>query len=71
MNPYSGWNKSMMADEDLADDIRLHLQSLGKEITVARLVAYLNDPEVRSKHGIYKRISECTVYHYLNELGYQ
>jgi len=71
MNPYGGWNKSMLADEDLADNIWLHLQSLGKEITVAKLVAYFNAPKVHSKHGIHKRISECTACCYLNELGYQ
>jgi len=41
VNPYSEWNKSILADEDLADDIQLHLQSLGKEITADKLVAYL------------------------------
>jgi len=71
VNPYSEWNKSMLADEDLADDIRLHLQSLGKEITVDKLVAYLDDPEVCRKHGINKKISERTAHRYLNELGYQ
>ncbi|KAJ7136727.1 hypothetical protein C8R44DRAFT_868852 [Mycena epipterygia] len=30
VNPYGDWNDSMLADEDLANDIRLHLQSLGK-----------------------------------------
>ncbi|KAJ7614317.1 hypothetical protein B0H17DRAFT_1152980 [Mycena rosella] len=44
VNPYREWNESMLADEDLANDIRLHLQSLGKEITAEKLV----DDEQRS-----------------------
>jgi len=47
----------MLADEDLTDDIQPYLKSLGKEITAAKLVAYLNDSKVFSKHGIHKRIS--------------
>ncbi|KAJ6596323.1 hypothetical protein DFH09DRAFT_1272801 [Mycena vulgaris] len=45
VNPYGEWNDSMLADEDLANDIRLYLQSLGKEITADKLVEYLNSPE--------------------------
>lgn len=51
VNPYGEWNETMLADEDLANDIRLHLQSLGKEITAEKLVNYLNDPEVRAEHN--------------------
>jgi len=57
VNSYGRWNKSMLADEDLTDDIQPYLKSLGKEITAAKLVAYLNDSKVFSKHGIHKRIS--------------
>jgi hypothetical protein len=70
VNPYGGWNRSMLADEDLADDIRLHLQSLGNEITANKLVAFLHDPDVCSKHGIDIKVSECTARRYLNDLGY-
>ncbi|KAJ7504647.1 hypothetical protein B0H11DRAFT_2187092 [Mycena galericulata] len=54
VNPYGEWNESMLADEDLANDIRLHLQSLGKEITADKLVEYLNSPEIQTpKKGQY------------------
>ncbi|KAJ6524130.1 hypothetical protein DFH09DRAFT_1372266 [Mycena vulgaris] len=60
----------MLAHEDLANDIRLYLQSLGKEITADKLVEYLNSPEVRVEHGIDKPVSLTTARRYLDELGY-
>ncbi|KAJ7094093.1 hypothetical protein C8R44DRAFT_890463 [Mycena epipterygia] len=71
VNPYGDWNNSMLADEDLANDIRLHLQSLGKEITADKLADYLNDPVVRAEHSIDKPVSLTTARRYLDELGYR
>ncbi|KAJ7790888.1 hypothetical protein B0H14DRAFT_3501129 [Mycena olivaceomarginata] len=71
VNPYGEWNDSMLSDEDLANDIWLHLQSLGKEITADKLVDYLNDPAVRAEHNIDKPISTTTARRYLDELGYR
>jgi hypothetical protein len=71
VNPYGEWNESMLADEDLANDIRLYLQSLGKEITAEKLVEYLNDPVVHIEHGIDKPVSLTTARRYLGELGYR
>ncbi|KAJ6614479.1 hypothetical protein B0H10DRAFT_2221215 [Mycena sp. CBHHK59/15] len=71
VNPYGEWNESMLADEDLVNDIRLHLQFLGKEITAEKLVKYLNDPEVCAEHGIDKPVSLTTALRYLDELGYR
>ncbi|KAJ7142720.1 hypothetical protein C8R44DRAFT_603559, partial [Mycena epipterygia] len=71
VNPYGDWNDSMLADEDLANDIRLHLQSLGKEITADKLADYLNDPVVHAEHSIDKPVSLTTARRYLDELGYR
>ncbi|KAJ7656535.1 hypothetical protein DFH06DRAFT_960991, partial [Mycena polygramma] len=71
LNPYGDWNESMLADEDLANDIRLHLQSLGKEITATKLVDYLNNPAVQREHNIDKPVSLTTARRYLMELGYR
>ncbi|KAJ6623718.1 hypothetical protein B0H10DRAFT_1943786 [Mycena sp. CBHHK59/15] len=57
VNPYGEWNESILADEDLTNDIWLHLQSLGKEITAEKLVEYLNDPIVCAEHNIDKAVS--------------
>jgi len=71
VNPYGDWNESMLADEDLMNDINLHFQELRKEITAQKLVEYLARDDVREKHGITKAISERTAQRYLKALGYR
>jgi hypothetical protein len=61
----------MLADEDLATDVRNHLQELGKFITAEKLVQYLAREDVMEKHGLEKTISISTARRYLNELGYR
>jgi hypothetical protein len=71
INPYGKWNQTMLADEDLANDVREHLQELGKFITAEKLVNYLSREDVMDKHGLEKTISVRTARRYLNELGYR
>ncbi|KAJ7691705.1 hypothetical protein B0H17DRAFT_1200839 [Mycena rosella] len=71
INPYGMWRQSMLADEDLATDVREHLQELGKFITADKLVDYLSREDVMDKHGLDKKISVRTARRYLNELGYR
>jgi hypothetical protein len=71
VNPYGDWKESMLADEDLAADINLYLQEIGKDITAEKLVLYLGCPDVMEKHGITKSISVRTARRYLNLLGYR
>lgn len=71
INPYGTWKTSMLADEDLAGDIREHLQELGKFITAEKLVEYLSREDVMDKHGLDQKISDRTARRYLIELGYR
>lgn len=71
VNPYGHWKQSMLADEDLANDVRNHLQELGKFITADKLVEYLSREDVMDKHGLDKKISVRTARRYLDELGYR
>jgi hypothetical protein len=71
INPYGGWKQSMLADEDLANDVREHLQELGKFITANKLVDYLSREDVMNKHGLDKKITVRTARRYLNDLGYR
>jgi hypothetical protein len=61
----------MLADKDLANDVRDHLQALGKFITADKLVNFLLREDIMNKHGLDHKISDRTVRRYLNELGYQ
>ncbi|KAJ6534918.1 hypothetical protein B0H19DRAFT_1080326 [Mycena capillaripes] len=71
INPYGDWNQTMLADEDLANDVREHLQELGKFITADKLVDYLSREDVMDKHGLDRKISVRTARRYLNDLGYR
>jgi hypothetical protein len=61
----------MLVDEDLASNINLHLQELGKNISVKKIVEFLKRPDVMEKHGITRKISERTACWYLKTLGYR
>ncbi|KJA13708.1 hypothetical protein HYPSUDRAFT_151281 [Hypholoma sublateritium FD-334 SS-4] len=71
VNPYGDWNESMLVDEDLANDINLYLQEVGREISAKKLQQYLAQDDVCAKHGIEKPIAERTARRYLNALGYR
>jgi hypothetical protein len=62
VNPYGGWNKSMLADKDLTNDLNLHLQEIGREISGKKVQEFLNREDIRSKHGINKPICEQTAH---------
>jgi len=71
-NPYGQWNKSLLADEDLANEINIYLKSLGLEISGQKLMDFINgDPVLRTRHEIDTNISLRTAEKYLNELGYR
>jgi hypothetical protein len=58
VNPYGEWNESMLADDDLASDIRLFLQELGlKEITAQKLLDFLLQQDIMEKYEITKKLT--------------
>jgi len=59
-NRYGTWNKSRLEDEDLAGELHLHLQSLGKYVRALDIVHYLDRPEVQKRYGLKKTISLAT-----------
>jgi hypothetical protein len=70
VNPYGEWNESILANEDVASDLKLHLQELGNDISAKKVVEFLSSPVVKEKHGITKSISEHMACWYLDTLGY-
>ena len=48
VNIYGRWNVSLLEDEDLAQEIHLHLQSIGQFVKAADIVHYLNTPEMKT-----------------------
>jgi hypothetical protein len=46
-NLYGQWNVSMLQDEGLAEEIHLHLQSIGKYVKAMDIEHYLDAPEMK------------------------
>ncbi|KAF8593220.1 hypothetical protein BDV93DRAFT_516735 [Ceratobasidium sp. AG-I] len=66
------WNVSTLEDEDVAGEIKIHLQRVGKYAHAADIVEFLNDPETRGRLCIVKKkISVRTAQRRLFRVGYR
>lgn len=71
-NPYGAWKETLLdEDEVFADELRLHLQSLGKYVRALDLVHYLSQPDVQERYGLKKTISLATAKRWMHKLGYR
>ncbi|KAF8595860.1 hypothetical protein BDV93DRAFT_427219, partial [Ceratobasidium sp. AG-I] len=68
---YGWWNVSSLEDEDVATEIRLHCMRIGKYVTAAHLVDFLNDPDVRERLGLQKSITVRTAERWMHRSGYK
>jgi hypothetical protein len=60
-----------MDDEDLATELKLHLQHVGKFVRTQDLVDYFSVPENRVRLGFTKSISLRTAQCWMSRLGYR
>ncbi|KAF7347061.1 hypothetical protein MVEN_01459900 [Mycena venus] len=72
-SPYGSWNKerSVLEDADVANEIALHLQSLGKYVKALDIVHYIDQPEVKKRLGLKKGIHLATAQHWMKRMGYR
>jgi transposase len=70
-NPYGEWTESILADEDIRNDIQIFLQSCGKEITAEKLHLYFASQEFQAQHDIPKVPSVRTCRDYIHALDYR
>jgi hypothetical protein len=70
-NIYGTWKASMLDDEDLAQAIHLHLQSLGPWIRAQDVVDFVKRPETMAQFGLKKPISLATAHRWMKRLGYR
>jgi hypothetical protein len=70
-NIYGTWKKSRLDDEDLKQEISIHLQSIGKFISAMDIVRYLDQPDVKAWHGLKKTITDRTARDWLKKMGYR
>ncbi|KIK72537.1 hypothetical protein PAXRUDRAFT_21875 [Paxillus rubicundulus Ve08.2h10] len=57
---YGDWKMLRVDDKNLAAELHLHLQSVGKYVKANDLVQYLLDPEVQQRFELKKTISLAT-----------
>lgn len=73
-NPYGNWNETMLVNEDLSQELNLHLQECHNQkegITADMVRDFLSRPDIMAKHGISKKISLSTARRYLKIMGYR
>lgn len=63
--------KSILEREDVAQEIALHLQSLGKWIRALDIVQYTSRPEVKARLKLKKTISLATAKIWMGRMGYR
>jgi hypothetical protein len=68
---YGKFNSSILEDEDLAEEIHLHLQGIGPWIKAADIVQYLNTPEMKARLNLKKPISERTARRWMYRISYR
>ena len=47
INPYGKWNESILEDEGIAQEIKLHLQGIGKYVKAMEIIHFLDSPEMK------------------------
>ncbi|KAH7333693.1 hypothetical protein B0J17DRAFT_676500 [Rhizoctonia solani] len=66
---HGSWNKSILEDKDIAQEIKLHLQQLGKYACAEDVVQFLLHPETRAQLNIPKVIRLCTAQRWMSQYG--
>ncbi|KAF8834330.1 hypothetical protein BDN67DRAFT_1048611 [Paxillus ammoniavirescens] len=63
---YGGaWTKSCIDDEDLKQELLLHLQMLGKYVTASAIVTFLAHLDVQARYQLMKTVSLATAQHWM------
>jgi hypothetical protein len=70
-NVYGRWNISLLEDEDLANEISLHLQGIGKWIKAMDIVHFLDTPEMKLRFKLKKTISLATAQRWMRVMDYR
>ncbi|KAF7369510.1 hypothetical protein MVEN_00280800 [Mycena venus] len=72
-SPYGSWNRerSILEDADVANEIALHLQSLGKYVKALDIVHYIDQPDVKKRLGLKKGIHLATAQRWMKRMGYR
>ena len=67
---HGGGVKSLIDDEDIAQEIKIHLQGIGKYIKAEDIVQFCGTPEMLERLGRTRSISLATAQRWLIKMGY-
>ncbi|KAJ7626704.1 hypothetical protein B0H17DRAFT_862143, partial [Mycena rosella] len=71
-NKYGTWNCMLLEDEDVAAEIALHLQSIGKYVKAMDIVHFIDSqPDLKQKIKCKKGISLATAQRWMKRMGYR
>ncbi|KAF9000389.1 hypothetical protein BDZ89DRAFT_1121659 [Hymenopellis radicata] len=68
---YGRINSSILSDEDVAGDIHLHLQSLGKFVSAKAIVRFVATPEFQARLRVKRNITLRTAQRWMKKMGLQ
>ncbi|KAF9048075.1 hypothetical protein BDZ89DRAFT_941483 [Hymenopellis radicata] len=68
---YGRYNSSVLTDEDVAGDIHLHLQSLGKFVSAKDIARFIATPEFQARLRIKRNITVRTAQRWMKKMGYR
>jgi hypothetical protein len=71
LNLYGVWTVSMLDKDGLAREVFEHLQSVGKYVTAMDIVWFLDNSEVRARHGLKNNISLATAKRWMHTMNYR
>ncbi|KAK0456923.1 hypothetical protein EV421DRAFT_1896115 [Armillaria borealis] len=71
IHSYSKFNSSILVDEDIENEICLHLQEIGPFFCTMDIVCFLKTPEMTRRLTLKKMICERTAQRWLNRMSYQ
>ncbi|KAJ7196394.1 hypothetical protein GGX14DRAFT_403342 [Mycena pura] len=71
VSQYGKFNESVLDDEDLSQEIHLHLQSLGQYISAQDVVNFVSSPEMKERLNLKKSISVRTAQRWMKRNEYR
>ncbi|KAJ7197754.1 hypothetical protein GGX14DRAFT_402382 [Mycena pura] len=71
VSQYGKFNESVLDDEDLSQEIHLHLQSLGQYISAQDVVNFMSSPEMKKRLNLKKSISVRTAQRWMKRNEYR
>ena len=68
---YGTWTVSRLDDENLAQELLLHLQGIGEYVKAQDIITYLADPDTRARFQLKKNIHLATAQRWMHKLRYR